>query len=48
LEEISLSYHFSHSSKEPKTKKEKLRAARKYFVTALILGVVTIAFAGWA
>ncbi len=43
-----MGYHFSHSSKEPKTKKEKLRAAKQYFVAALIFGAVTIALAGWA
>ncbi len=43
-----MGYHFSHSSKEPQTKKEKLRAARQYFVTALIFGALTMVFAGWA
>lgn len=43
-----MSYHFSHSFKEPQTKKEKLRAARQCFITALIFGAVTIALAGWS
>lgn len=43
-----MGYHFSHSYKVPKTKKEKLQAAKQNFVAALIFGALTIVFAGWA
>jgi hypothetical protein len=42
-----MSYHFARSFKLPKTKKEKLRAAKQYFVCALLFGSIACALIGW-
>lgn len=42
-----MSYHHTRGFKAPKTKKEKLRAAKQYFVCALLFGAIACALIGW-